>query len=220
MNITSVTASSNVNNTLLGDNNAIKLLEKQKMLLQEQIERTNESKMDEKTKRDLVGQLQSQIQQIDMEILQRRAEKLNQNQNTGTKASDSQLTGSEGGYGNNTSGLFDLVQAGTTYSQARLMNSTKNKLSGRARILEKEIAADEARSLSGANANVKRKELAEIRSKEQALAGKVAETNQTAQNQTNEASRSASGNDNKGNSADDCKDEGKKQAYQGIDIKI
>ena len=81
MNITSVSIKSDMSPSPFRDNNAIKLLEKQKAQLQEQIQKTNESKMDNKAKRDKIKQLHDQIQQIDMEILQRRREKLTQNDN-------------------------------------------------------------------------------------------------------------------------------------------
>lgn len=76
MSIVPVSTSSNITYSTLGDNNGIKLLEKQKMLLQEQIQKINESKMDPKMKQEKVKELTEQISEIETQIRQKQMEKL------------------------------------------------------------------------------------------------------------------------------------------------
>ena len=226
MNITPVSIKSDISPSPFRDNNAIKLLEKQKAQLQEQIQKTNESKMDNKAKRDKIKQLHDQIQQIDMEILQRRREKLTQNDNR--QAADNQsgansLTDYEDDHA---AGMSDLIQASSAYSQAKVMNGTKNHLSGISRILKKEIELDEARSLSGNKAVSKRQELQKIESREQMLGKKVGEAAQITHDKVEEASREENENNDTGNK-DNNEESSRQQAlewpdkiYKRVDVKI
>lgn len=202
MSIAPVSTNSNSILSPLSDNNAIKLLEKQKMQLQEQIQKTNVSKMDDKTKQDRIKQLQDQVQQIDIEIQQKQRERLDQSQSNNQQAANNQSNinnSTDNEDDSNLAGMPDLMQASSTYSRAKIMNSAKNSLNGKGRILKKEIESDESRSLSGSKAVSKRQELQEIESREQILGKKVAETTQTAHNQVKAASRKESENSDASN---------------------
>lgn len=76
MSIASISTSSNSANSPFGDYSVIKLLEKQKMQLQEQIQKVNESKMDPKMKQEKIDGLTEQITQIEAQIQQKRTEQI------------------------------------------------------------------------------------------------------------------------------------------------
>lgn len=188
MGITPISAKSDIVFPSFNDNNVIKLLEKQKMQLQEQIQKTSESKLDDRTKQDRIKQLQDQIQQIDMEIQQKRNEKINQsqNQNTTQQAEISRVNGTAYEDSSNLGGMSHLIQASASYSQAKIMNSTKNDLNGKSNILKMEIKLDEERS---GDAKAKRAELQKTEARKQMLDKKVEETLQISQKQVKEASK-------------------------------
>jgi DNA repair exonuclease SbcCD ATPase subunit len=226
MNITPVSIKSDISPSPFRDNNAIKLLEKQKAQLQEQIQKTNESKMDNKVKQDKIKQLQDQIQQIDMEILQRRREKLTPKNNRQAVDNQSGANSPADHEDGHLAGMSDLIQASSAYSQAKVMNGTKNHLSGISRILKKEIELDEARSLSGNKAVSKRQELQKIESREQMLGKKVGEAVQITHDKVEEASREENEN-NEAGYKDKNKENSEQQAlkwpdkiYKRVDVKI
>lgn len=76
MSIAAVSNSSNMTYAPIGGDNSIKLMEKQKMQLQEQIQKVNESKMDPKMKQEKVKELTEQITDIESQIQQKRIEKM------------------------------------------------------------------------------------------------------------------------------------------------
>lgn len=191
MSIAPISAKSDRIYSPLGDNNAIKLLEKQKLQLQEQIQAVNDSKSDDKTKLERVKQLQEQIQQIDVQIQQKRSEKLNQNQNANQQTVNSQPNVSGSGDDSHLADMSSLVQASATYSQAEIMNNTKNSLNRNRSVLEIEIKLDESR---GGDTKAKRAQVQEIESKEQVLDKKFGEATQTVQSQMKEAAKDESEN--------------------------
>lgn len=191
MNIIPVAAKPDMILSPLSDNNVIKLLEKQKMQLQEQIQKTNESKLDDKTKQERIRQLQDQIQQIDMEIQQKRNEKLNQNQSSNKEPAANQLNTGVSVDGSNLADMSHLMQASTTYSQAKIMNTTKSNLNARGNVLKMEIKLDEIR---GGDAKTKKAELQETEQKGQMLDKKVGETLQTSQKQVKASKEESKGN--------------------------
>lgn len=221
MSITPVSGNSNININPMKENNAIKLLEKQKMQLQEQIQQTNESKLDDKAKQERIKQLQDQIQQIDMEIQQIRIEKLNKSQNTSPKAEKDQSNKIDNTNSSNSGGMPQLIQADLTYSQAKMMNSIKKDLGSQRKVLEKEISLDESR---GGTSKAKRTELQQIEAKERNLHKKVGEALGTVQDQVKEASEKESTknkeqNDNEENSQKEVV-KGADVNYRRVDIKI
>lgn len=190
MNIAPVSSSSNTGFTPLSEDNVIKLLEKQKMQLQDQIRETNQSKLDDKTKQDRVKLLQEQIQQIDMEIQQRRTEKLNQNKDQQPAVSGVNAAGSaESG---DAAAMSHLVQASATYSQAKVMQNTKDSLNGKGNVLKVEIKLDEGR---GVNPKAKKAELQKIEANERMLDKKTGESLEASQKQVKESVKA--GNESK-----------------------
>lgn len=167
MGISPINSSSNNNNfPPLCEDNVIKQLEKQKVQLQEQIQKVNESKMDDKMKQERIKALKEQIQQIDTEIHQRQMEKINQNKNQDNKQ---QNTGDKVDSIEDNSGLTDisqLTQASATYTQAKIISTVRGNLKGKSNVLNMEIKLD-----SGRGGDPKRKvaELENIESKERII---------------------------------------------------
>lgn len=223
MSIVPVCSNSNTSFSPLSDNNLIKMLEKQKMQLQEQIQKVTESKMDDKIKQDKVKQLQDQIQQIDMQIQQTQKEKFNQNQNIKQQTANSQTNPAYNEEGGSLVGMSDLIQASATYTQSKIVNSTKNSLNDKGRVLKIEIELDEIR---GGDAKAKREELQEIESRKQSLDKRLGETNKKVQNQIEEAAKKVDKNKDT-NTTDEDKNDLKQQELQGtqtiykrVDIKV
>lgn len=223
MGITPVCTNSNSSFSPLSDNNLIKMLEKQKMQLQEQIQKVTESKMDDKTKQEKVKQLQDQIQQIDMQIQQKQKEKFNQNQNIRQQTANSQANVAYNEEGGSLAGMSDLIQASATYSQSKVVNSTRNSLNGKGRVLKIEIELDQIRNK---DAKAKREELQEIESRKQSLDKGLGETNNKVQKQIEEAAKKVGKNEDT-HRTDEDKDNLKQQELQGpqtiykrVDIKI
>jgi hypothetical protein len=173
MSIEQVNTSLNNAFSPLSVNNAIKLLEKQKLQLQEQIQKVNESKMDEKAKQEKVKSLQDQIEQIDTVIQQRRAEKLSQGLNKNQSASDNSSNAGSGSAGGDAPGMTRLLQANATYSQVKVLERTNNNLKGKISGLRTEIKLDEAR---GCDTKAKRKELRDSEYRDSILGRNAGET--------------------------------------------
>lgn len=173
MNISPVSGSTANNYTPLGESNEIKLLQEQKSNLQEQMQKIREGKMDNQTKQERIKELQTQIEQIDMQIAEKRSEKLNAKQ---TQKSDQDTVNNHQNAGNsqnntNLSGMSQLVQANSSFSQVQIINRTKKGFEGRSNILRMEIKLDSARQ--GGNTAPKIKELGEIQSKSAKLDKKI-----------------------------------------------
>lgn len=189
MSITPVHSNSSAIFSPLGDNNALKMLENQKQRLHEQIQKVNESKMDDKTKQEKVKQLQEQIYQIDAEIQQRQREKLSQSTNQQPAEGQAAIYNHTATTNNsNQDCMATLVQASATYSQAKIMSGTKDELNSKGKVLKMEIKLDGAR---GVETKAKWEELHKIESKKQFLDKKVGETIEKAQNQMKEPSEKA-----------------------------
>lgn len=188
MKIASVSIGSSTAFSSQSDSNMIKLLERQKEQLQDQIKRISEGKLDDKTKQDQIKQLQDQIQQIEAEIQQKRADMLKQNRNTDQQETGSRSNNTGGEDSGSATDMFQLVQASGTYSRAKLMNSTRNSLNGKAKVLKTEIKLDGGR---GGATEAKQAEVREIESKEQELGKKVGESFDTARKQLKKAKEAA-----------------------------
>jgi hypothetical protein len=233
MNITSVSINSNNVFSQTSDNNVIKLLDKQKTQLQEQIQKVNESKLDDMTKQDRIKQLQDQIQQIDTKIQQIQTERLNQNTNKNIiqQETNKQSDQTKDEYGSNLAGMPQLVQAGAAYSQAKIMHNMKDSLNGKGNILKIEIKLDGSR---GGNPKTKIAELHEIESRGQLLDEKMGDALNVSQKQVKESSKRAGKKDNNENnkykSEIDTKEfmsdpeivekSSQQQEAQGIDLNI
>ncbi|HEX3030209.1 MAG TPA: hypothetical protein VHT34_13115 [Clostridia bacterium] len=130
-----------------GRDNEIVFLEKQKMQLQDQIQKVNQSKLDAKAKNEKVKQINEQIEQIDIQIQQKRLEKMrasagsneavtqnsnqssinNQdsinNQNSGTRTED---------YNSNVNSKY-MLSAASTYSELKTLGRVRTDLKNRLR---------------------------------------------------------------------------------------
>jgi hypothetical protein len=224
MNISSVNINSN--NVLYSANdNEIKMLENQKAKVQEQIQKAYDSDMDDKVKLERINMLKEQIQEIDTQIQQKRMEKLNQNkaqnqnesqnQNQNEQTSNGNLAPVDNGLSSDLVSMTNLIQAGYTYSNTKVINSTKNNLIGKGNVLKQEIKLDENR---GGSAEKKRAELFEIESRKKTLTKKEAEAIQTAQNQVEKAAKTKSENDDEDNA--EGKNTNKDKNYTGLDIRL
>ncbi len=76
-----ITAVSTSNTSFYSKENAINILEKQKMQLQNQIKQVNESNMDLKMKQDKINALHEKINEIEMQIKKNRINKVKSNYN-------------------------------------------------------------------------------------------------------------------------------------------
>jgi hypothetical protein len=189
MNISPISSNTYNSSFVLNTNNEIKMLEKQKEQLQDQIKKINESDMADKIKQENIKLLKDQIQQIESLIQQKRSEKLTQNMNKDASNSDNgakttSKKGGNSGSGDDSSGMTDLIAANSTVSKARIQSGVKNSLESEGRILKKEIELDEARSLSGCTAVRKREQLQEMETRGLTLEDKIADTLKTAQENT------------------------------------
>ncbi len=171
MSISAVSSGSNTYNQTIHNNNEIKMLQKRKEQLVEQIKNVKDGNSDAKTKQELVKQLQEQIQQIETQIQQKKRENLTGGIDKNTKRQDennrqqsnqkTQITSENGGKGVTLSTMTDMIAASSSYSKAKLLDSTKDSLTGKSNILDREIKTDEGR---GGNPKAKKAELGDIKS--------------------------------------------------------
>lgn len=140
MSITPVTNNSNITYSPLGDNNIIKLLEKQKMQLQEQIQKINESKMDPKMKQEKVKELTEQINEIETQIRQKHMEKMKPDDEkvdskNNTSYGDDKTQGEKPDGGINSEYMISAVSG---YSDLKTIGKVRTELKGQLRIALRE----------------------------------------------------------------------------------
>lgn len=136
MNINSVSANSNITYAQ-GDTSIVRTLEKQKLQLQDQIQKVKESKMDSKLKQETVDQLTEQISQIDAQIKQEQMKKLtpeaskDDSENSSTDKQQDETDGQ-----NNSGGISSkyMVSAVSGYSDLKTMGKVRTQLKGDLRI--------------------------------------------------------------------------------------
>ncbi|MFL0247124.1 FlxA-like family protein [Candidatus Clostridium stratigraminis] len=191
MRIAPVSTNLKTNYSPLAENNAIKLLEKQKMQMQEQIQKVSASRMDDKMKQEKIKSIQNQIEKIDMEIQQMRSEMLNQNTNINQENNSKQSDAGTKEDSSNLAGMSQLVQSSSTYSQAKIMHRINNSLNGKSNVLKIEIELDGSR---GGDPKRKIKDLNDTESRKQMLDNKESETLRISRKQVKEASRTVSKN--------------------------
>lgn len=124
-------------------NSVINLLEKQKMQLKDQIKSVNESKLDVKSKRERISQIEEQIQQLDMQIQQIQMESMKRKLEK--KQSQEDNKSKDDNTDENISSMADLVQADNSYSQAKSVNASKKDLVGKRNVIQMEISLDAGR---------------------------------------------------------------------------
>lgn len=213
MNINPISSNSNASFSPFSEDNAIKLLQKQKEMLQDQLQKIEVDKIDDKTRQERIKQLQEQIQQIESEIQQKQSERLNKNQNTNQSQNQNTNTNkinSQANVGNNTGSsniecVSKLIQAGDVYSQIGVVSKIKNNLDGQGRILKIEIKLDDSRNV---DTSEKKELLQKVESKEQKLEGKLGEAIQKVQKQVKEVneSKDKNGTVNKNDESDKVTD--------------
>lgn len=162
------------------NNNVISRLEKQKMQLEEQIEKIKKSDIANQIKQDRVELLEERIQEIEIEIQNKQREKLNQKQNTSQQKNSEQSIISVQGNDSISRDMSGLLGASITNSKLKMVNNTKNSLNRKGGVLEVEIKLDESR---GGDAKAKKAELQDIESRKQILNKKIGDTFQDGQNQ-------------------------------------
>lgn len=193
MNISSVSSGASAGVSAFGDD-IIKQLMKQKEQLQKQIQSTNESKMDPRTKQETIAQLQQQIQDIDAEILQRQREKLapKQKQGVDDKQANDQSNSAGVYIGDGAdmgpAGMSGLIQANAVYSQLKTMNGIKEGLTGRGNVFKQEIKIIEQK---GGKALYQRGELQKGEEIKRSLDKKIGEAGQKLEKHIEEASEKA-----------------------------
>lgn len=150
MNILSV-SSNNTNNSAIrikNIDNAIKLLEKQKLNIQEQISKIREGKASEDMKRELIKPLEEQIRILDQQIQQQQMEKIKKDED---KGGNNNLKKNSNTVNDNKDNIKfsdhtnNLVNAGLTYSKIKTAHGIKIKINGESRILKIEAKMDLAR---------------------------------------------------------------------------
>lgn len=150
MNILSV-SSNNSNNSVIrikNIDNAIKLLEKQKLNVQEQISKIKEGKASEDVKRELIKPLEEQIRILDQQIQQQQMEKIKKDED---KDGNNNLKRNSNNVNDNKNNIKfsdhtnSLVNAGLTYSKIKTAHGIKIKINGESRILKMEAKMDMAR---------------------------------------------------------------------------
>lgn len=133
MDITSVTNTSNY--SPMGDN-IIQMLEKQKMQLQNQIQKVKEGKMDAKLKQQKVEELTEQITQIETQIRQEQMKKMRpeENKSDSQDSTNSQVdkTQSQNTGGGISSGY--MISAVTGYSDLKTLGKVRTSLKDELRI--------------------------------------------------------------------------------------
>lgn len=136
MSITPVTNNSNITYSPLGDNNIIKLLEKQKMQLQEQIQKISESKMDPKMKQEKIKELTERINEIETQIRQKQMEKMKPDDEkvdskNNTSYEDDKAQGEKTDGGINSEYMISAVSG---YSDLKTIGKVRTELKGQLRI--------------------------------------------------------------------------------------
>ena len=150
MNILSV-SSNNRNNSLnriKNIDNEIKLLEKQKLNVQEQISKVREGKASEDVKRELIKPLEEQIRILDQQIQQEQMDKIKKDDHKDGKNSlkkNSNNTKADKNSIKFSDDTDNLVNAGLTYSKIKTAHGIKVKISGESKILKMEAKMDMGR---------------------------------------------------------------------------
>lgn len=122
-------------------NNEVKLLEKEKVRIQEQIQKINEEKGNDKSKDEIIKSLKEQIENINKLIQQKQMEKIQKiNDNKNKEASNSSKEDDAC-----CKEMKQFAEFGTNYNKIKSINKVKTKIQGESRILKKEAELDKGR---------------------------------------------------------------------------
>jgi hypothetical protein len=214
VNIGAVSSNSNANITPVKNDNIISELEKVKAKLQEQIQKTNESKIDDKIKKERIDELKEQIQQIDMQIQEIQSERLNKNQKKAEQEASNNTQEVNSVDSVSFTVVSDLEKVSATYSQAKIINNIKKGFDSKAKILKNEIKLDADRRHDD---NAKKAELSKIQLKGRTLSKKLGDSMEKVQNEVKEAAEKAS----KYSSQEDSNDENLQlRRHKKVDIVV
>ncbi|MEW9097105.1 MAG: FlxA-like family protein [Clostridiaceae bacterium] len=128
-----------------GIDNEIKSLEKEKMKIQEQIQRINGEKIDDKTKSEMIKPLKEQIENINTLIQQKQMEKIQGNKRENKSPENNSSKNNSIDSDTYTPGMDNLIKVSTSYNEMKSINEIKTKLDGNSRILKKEAELDRDR---------------------------------------------------------------------------
>lgn len=128
-----------------GIDNEIKLLEKEKMKVQEEIQRINGEKIDDRTKAEMIKPLKEQVENINKLIQQKQMEKIQGNKKEDKNPQNNSSKNNSIDSDTYTPGMNSLIKASTSYNEIKSINEIKTKLDGNSRILKKEAELDRDR---------------------------------------------------------------------------
>lgn len=181
MSILAISGNSNTVYSPMQDASDIRILEKQKTQLMEQLQKVSESKLDDKSKQERIKQLQEQIQQIELQIQQKQSEKYRQkNEQAVSKERGTPTHSASISHVSDSADISKLVEASGTYNQAKIMSNTRERIHGNGNVLKMEIKLDEQR---GVDPKRKKKELHQIESTEENISKKLGQTIEASQDQ-------------------------------------
>lgn len=200
MNIGKVDSNTSANITPVKNDNIISELEKVKAKIQEQIQKTNESKIDDKLKKETIIELKEQIQQIDMQIQEIQTERLNINKKKLEEGAENNTQIAPKRDSVSLTAVPDISKVSATYSQAKIINNLKRGFDSKAKILKNEIKLDADRRRDDEGKQV---ELSKIQLKSHELSKKLGETMEKTQKKIKEVAEKAYQSSYK----EDCNDE-------------
>ncbi|MCX7708481.1 MAG: FlxA-like family protein [Clostridia bacterium] len=142
-----------------GHDREIKILTEQKKRIEEELRKVQENEKNNTLKEEKAKALEMQLEDISAQIAQKQAEKFKK-QNNPTEQNklieESNENNKIQADGSTNSSLDHLISSKATYSNIKMVGKMKNNLESDNKILSYEIRVDEARSLSGAKAKMKR----------------------------------------------------------------
>jgi hypothetical protein len=164
---------------------------KQKLNVQEQLQKVKEKEMDPIQKREKIKQLQDQMNEIDQQIQKKQIENLQQkvkkepDEKQKEKQEQEKVEKEKEDQGNTIADMKHLTKAAVGYSQAQKMNTVKTEFKGKAHVLAIEIEIDGGRDITGNGSAVtgpKQKKLQKIINRidalEEVVKKKLEETNE------------------------------------------
>lgn len=141
MGIGAVSSNSSYSYSPSGQNNEIKMLEKQKTLLQEEKKKINQSDMDPKLKQDTTSQLDDQIAEIESQIWEKKMEKLTPDTTKDSKSSTEAETAraktettAKGKKSGNSINSEHMLSAVAGYDELKTMSKVRTDLQGKLRL--------------------------------------------------------------------------------------
>lgn len=156
MRIFSIKTNNNLSNINSPMDKQIKMLEQQRTRLQERIQKIKEGDSSKKIKEELIKPLNEQIEQIKVQIQQKRLEKIKPQKKANKKKANADNEVNRKDKGNiKIDNTLNLIKSDTDYSQLKNLRGVSENLSGRANILRIEAKLDGSRGNSSSEKLVK-----------------------------------------------------------------